>query len=152
MGERLARIALAKDYGMTDVVYSGPMYRGMQVTGATAEVSFDYAGGGLTTRDGKAPDWFTIAGEDRHFVDAAAKIDGETVVVSSPAVDHPVAVRFGWNEAAMPNLMNKAGLPAGPFRTDSWPIAKPTPYPSPAAMVTGSGLTTGSAAGNPGTK
>jgi sialate O-acetylesterase len=62
------------------------MYRDMQVNGAQAEISFDDVGGGLTTRDGKAPDWFTIAGEDQHFVDATARIDGEKVVVSSPAV------------------------------------------------------------------
>jgi sialate O-acetylesterase len=149
VGERLARIALAKDYGLTDVVYSGPMYRDMQVNGAQAEISFDDVGGGLTTRDGKAPDWFTIAGEDQHFVDATARIDGEKVVVSSPAVEHPAAVRFGWNEAAMPNLMNKAGLPASPFRTDDWPIATPTPYPSPIPEVSGSAETTGSASGTP---
>ncbi len=152
VGERLARIALAKDYGMTYTVYSGPMYRDMKVNGQEAVVSFDDADGGLMTRDGKAPDWFTIAGEDRRFVDATAKIEGETVVVSSPAVAHPVAVRFGWNEAAMPNLSNKAGLPASPFRTDDWPIAKPTPYPSPVPVISGSGITTGSAIASPAAK
>jgi len=152
VGERLMRIALAKDYGMKSVVYSGPMYLDMKVNGAQAVVSFDDADGGLTTRDGKAPDWFAIAGEDHHFVDASATIDGETVVLSSPAVAQPVAVRFGWNEAAMPNLMNKAGLPASPFRTDDWPIAQPTPYPSPTPVVSGSAVTTGSAAGTPAAK
>ncbi len=152
VGDRLVRIALAKDYGMTSVTYSGPMYRDLKIDGAEAVVSFDDADEGLATRDGKAPDWFTIAGEDRHFVEAQAGIDGTTVVVSSPAVAHPAAVRFGWNEAATPNLINKAGLPAGPFRTDDWAIAKPTPYPVPMPVVTGSGLTTGSASDTPGAK
>jgi sialate O-acetylesterase len=137
---------------MKSVVYSGPMYRDMKVNGTEAVVSFDDADGGLMTRDGNAPDWFTIAGDDRHFVDATARIDGETVVVSSPAVAHPAAVRFGWNETAMPSLINKAGLPASPFRTDDWAIAKPTPYPSPLPALSGSGVTTGTAGGTPGAK
>jgi sialate O-acetylesterase len=152
VGDRLVRIALAKDYGMTDVVYSGPMYRDLKINGAEAVVSFDDADGGLNTRDGQPPNWFTIAGEDQHFVDATAKIDGDTVVVSSPAVAQPAAVRFGWNEDAMPNLMNKAGLPASPFRTDAWPIAQPTPYPSPVPLLSGTDVTTGTAGMTPGVK
>ena len=63
---------------------------------------------------------FTIAGEDKNFVDAKAVIDGDTVVVSSDKVQKPVAVRYGWSNAAQPNLFNKEDLPASPFRTDDW--------------------------------
>jgi len=64
---------------------------------------------------------FTIAGKDRKFVEADAVIDGDAVVVSAPGVTDPVAVRFGWTSTATPNLFNKEGLPASPFRTDDWP-------------------------------
>ena len=83
-------------------------------------LQFDYVGGGLVSRDGKALDWFEISGRNREFHKAEAKIDGFSVVVSSESVKIPVAVRFGWNQEAEPNLMNKAGLPASPFRTDKW--------------------------------
>ena len=63
---------------------------------------------------------FTIAGQDRNFVEAQAEIDGETVVVHADGVASPVAVRFGWHQEAEPNLSNRAGLPASPFRTDAW--------------------------------
>ena len=65
---------------------------------------------------------FTIAGEDQKFVPATAEIHGETIVVSSPEVAKPAAVRFAWDQNAEPNLFNKAGLPASPFRTDDWPL------------------------------
>jgi sialate O-acetylesterase len=83
-------------------------------------LSFDHAGSGLESRDGKALSFFQIAGEDKNFVNADATIDGKTVVVSSPSVAKPVAVRFGWDQRAEPNLRNKEGLPALPFRTDQW--------------------------------
>ena len=78
-------------------------------------------------RDGKPLSWFSIAGDDKQFYAAVADIDGETVVVSSPKVPKPAAVRFGWNQIAEPNLSNKASLPASPFRTDKWPDAKNAP-------------------------
>lgn len=65
--------------------------------------------------------FFQIAGPDKHFVDAAAVIDGDTVVVSSDQVPNPVAVRYGWRDDALLNLFNKENLPAFPFRTDDWP-------------------------------
>ena len=77
-------------------------------------------GGGLKTRDGKPLSHFAVAGEDKNFVEATATIDGGTVVVRADGVAKPVAVRFGWHEEAEPNLSNKEGLPASPFRTDSW--------------------------------
>ena len=92
----------------------------MQIDGNSIRLSFDHVGSGLAARHDEALSWFQIAGEDQEFVDAVAVIDGDTVVVSSDAVESPVAVRFGWDRRAEPNLMNKEGLPASPFRTDSW--------------------------------
>lgn len=120
VGRRLSLWALARTYGKSDLVYSGPLYKDMKVEGSAIRLSFDHTAGGLTSRDGKDLSHFQIAGEDKKFVDAGAKIDGETIVVSSDQVTKPAAVRFGWNELAEPNLMNKAGLPASPFRTDRW--------------------------------
>ena len=72
------------------------------------------------SRDGKPLTHFTIAGEDQQFVEATATIEGDAVVVTSDKVAKPVAVRFGWDQLAEPNLANKEGLPASPFRTDDW--------------------------------
>jgi sialate O-acetylesterase len=120
VGKRLALWALAKTYGRDSLVCSGPLYKSMAVEGDKIRVRFDYVGGGLASRDGKPLDWFEIAGADKKFVPAEATIDGDSVVVRSEKVAEPVAVRFGWNRAAEPNLMNKEGLPASPFRTDKW--------------------------------
>jgi sialate O-acetylesterase len=65
---------------------------------------------------------FTTAGENQQFAEAAARIDGDTVIVSCPQVAKPVAVRYGWAKVPDCNLCNKAGLPASPFRTDDWPL------------------------------
>lgn len=119
VGKRLALWALAKDYGRSDLVYSGPLYKSMKVEDGKIRLFFDHVDGGLVSRDGKPLSHFTIAGEDKKFVPATAEIDGDTVVVSSESVAHPVAVRFGWHQEAEPNLSNKEGLPASPFRTDS---------------------------------
>ena len=120
VGLRLALWALAKTYGNKDLVYSGPLYKSMSVEGNSIRIYFDHVGSGLVSRDDADLTWFQIAGEDQEFVDAAAVVDGNTVVVSSDSVENPVAVRFGWHQIAEPNLMNKEGLPASPFRTDSW--------------------------------
>jgi sialate O-acetylesterase len=117
VGKRLALWALAKTYGKTGLVYSGPLYKSMKVEGNKIRIEFDHVGGGLKARDGKPLSWFTIAGKEGDFVEATATIDGNTVVVTSEGVAEPAAVRFGWNELAEPNLMNAEGLPAGPFRT-----------------------------------
>ena len=77
----MALWALAKDYGK-QIVYSGPLYKSMTVDGSKMRVKFDHVGGGLAARDNKPLNWFQVAGEDRHFVDAVAKIDGDSVVVS----------------------------------------------------------------------
>ncbi len=124
IGRRLALWALAKTYGKFGLVYSGPIYKSMEVTAgpepAKIRIQFDYTGSGLASRDGKPLDLFTIAGEDKKFVEAKAEIDGKSVLVWSDAVPKPVAVRFGWRQDADPNLMNKEGLPAPCFRTDRW--------------------------------
>jgi len=92
----------------------------MKIEGDKIRISFDHLDGGLVSRDGKPLTHFSIAGENKEFVDATAEIDGDTVVVSADGVANPVAVRFAWHQEAEPNLSNKAGLPASPFRTDKW--------------------------------
>lgn len=118
VGKRLALWALARDYGKDDLVVSGPLYKSMQVEGNKIRVLFDHLGGGLAARDGQPLNWFTIAGDDLKFVDAHAVIEGPSVIVHADSVAKPVAVRFGWHQEANPNLTNKEGLPASPFRTD----------------------------------
>jgi sialate O-acetylesterase len=120
VGKRLALWALAETYDK-DIVYSGPLYKSMKVRRAKVVISFDHVGGGLVARDGEALKGFAIAGADRKFVWADAKIDGDTVVVSSENVANPVAVRYAWADNPVCNLYNKADLPASPFRTDDWP-------------------------------
>lgn len=117
VGRRLALWALARTYGR-DLVYSGPLYRSFEKDGSAIRIHFDHTGGGLASRDGQPLNWFEIAGDDGIFVPAEARIDGDSVVVSSPQVRNPERVRFAWNQMAEPNLMNKEGLPAAPFRTD----------------------------------
>jgi sialate O-acetylesterase len=118
VGHRLALWARADTYGEKSLPHSGPVYKGMTVKNGAARLSFDYAAG-LMARDGALRE-FTIAGPDSVFRPAQARIEGRTVVVSSPQVAQPVAVRFGWSKSPMPNLFNGAGLPASPFRTDRW--------------------------------
>jgi sialate O-acetylesterase len=127
VGARLANLALHHDYQKSDVVYSGPRFKGAKVENGAIRVSFEHVAGGLASRDGKPLSHFLVAGEDRKFVPAEAAIDGDAVVVKSAAVAKPAAVRFAWTETAMPNLMNKAGMPANSFRTDDWPVETTRP-------------------------
>lgn len=121
VGERLALWALAKDYQKKNV-FSGPVYRSMKIDGRRIILSFDYVDGGLIAKDGKPLSQFAIAGPDRRFVWADAQIVGDNVIVQSPQVTDPVAVRYAWQINPQGcNLFNKAGLPASPFRTDDWP-------------------------------
>ena len=120
VGERLARAARGIAYG-EKVVYSGPIYRAMRIERDKAYIAFDHVGRGLIAKDGELKG-FAIAGEDRKFVWAKAEIQGNEVIVSSPEVPHPVAVRFGWADYPVVNLFNKEGLPASPFRTDNFPM------------------------------
>jgi len=104
------------------VVPCGPRYRAFRVEENRIIVSFDYSGSGLKIRDAEKLDWFQICGQDGVFVAADARIDGQTVVVSAETVSTPVAVRFAWDDSAVPNLVNHEGLPASPFRTDTFPL------------------------------
>lgn len=129
VGRRLALIALADVYrenlpeDKKDLIFSGPIYRSMSVDGPTIRITFDHAKGGLRIRnDEESLIGFKICGKDRKFVPAVAKINGETVEVSSPEVENPVAVRFGWEDTSQPNLINEGLLPASPFRTDDFPL------------------------------
>lgn len=120
-GERLARWALVKDYGK-QLLYSGPLFKTSEARDGTIRVTFDQAGECLRSRDGGALKRFEIAGADKKWKWADAKIDGkDAVIVSSAEVKAPVAVRYAW--AANPegsNLVNSDGLPASVFRTDDW--------------------------------
>lgn len=144
VGERLAKIALAKDYGK-DIVYSGPVYQSMKVEDGKVRLTFDQLGGGLVAHPVPAKydvnsskketadlvrnspnselEGFAICGEDKQWVWADAKIDGDNVVVWSDKVAKPIAVRYGWANNPNTNLYNKAGLPTSPFRTDDFPAA-----------------------------
>jgi len=132
VGERLALWALRNEYGKTGVVVSGPIYKSMKVEGASIRIAFEHVGHGLIVgkKSGTAPTEalsgvklkrFAIAGSDKKWYWADVSIDGGTVVVSSPMVASPVAVRYAFTmnpEGA--NLYNREGLPASPFRTDEW--------------------------------
>ena len=123
VGRRLSLWALSHTYGRKDIVCCGPIYSGYRIDGDSIRVTFKHAAG-LTSSDGKPLSWFTIAGEDMRFVDADARVDGDSVIVRSSEVKHPVAVRFGWDQIAQPNLVNAAGLPAICFRTDTLPYSQ----------------------------
>ena len=119
IGHRLALWALGTTYG-EKIVYSGPLYDSMKIEGENVRVHFHYAGSGLEAR-GEPLKGFAIAGSDRIFHWAEARIEGDAIVVSSPDVKAPVAVRYAWASSPDCNLYNKEGLPASPFRTDDWP-------------------------------
>lgn len=119
VGKRLALWALAKTYGQP-LEFSGPLYKGYRVDGGTILLSFDHVAGGLVAKGGPLAE-FTIAGKDQKFYPAHAEIVGDEIIVHSPKVSSPVAVRFAWSTAPVPNLFNKVGLPASPFKTDDWP-------------------------------
>ncbi|HEY5371427.1 MAG TPA: sialate O-acetylesterase [Hanamia sp.] len=121
VGKRLAAWALANAYHKKNITFSGPLYRSMQVNGNKAIIHFDFAKNGLTKKGERLTD-FLIAGDDRQFYPATAAISDTTVEVYCPQVAHPIAVRMGFSNTAIPNLFNKAGLPASPFRTDTWDL------------------------------
>ena len=116
VGARLALAARAIGYGQK-VEYSGPVYKSLTVEGTKARLTFDHLGGGLVVK-GDQLQGFAIAGEDKVFVWADAAVEGNAVVVSSPEVAKPVAVRYAWGNNPVCNLYNQAGLPAVPFATD----------------------------------
>ncbi|MGC3968140.1 MAG: sialate O-acetylesterase [Pirellulales bacterium] len=122
VGLRLARWALAKDYGI-QVPHQSPTYQSMAVSGDKAVVKFDHVGAsGLYAFDVQEVRGFAIAGEDKKWHWATGKITGkDTVEVSSPDVKNPVAVRYAWADNPVCNLFSRDGLPATPFRSDEWP-------------------------------
>lgn len=126
VGRRLARWALAKDYGI-NIPYHSPQYKSMEIQGNKAVLTFDHLTFGQVTAwrpfDVAEPRGFTIAGEDKKFVKATAKVlpDGK-IEVSSDKVEKPASVRYGWANNPVVNMYSKAsGLPLTPFRTDDWP-------------------------------
>jgi len=122
VGRRLALVAEHQVYGKS-VVDSGPVYRSMKVEGSAIRLSFDHTNGGLDAKGGGTLHGFAIAGDDHKWHWADAKIDGNSVVVSSSEVSQPVAVRYYWATFLDANLENGTGLPALPFRTDDWKIS-----------------------------
>jgi len=120
VGKRLSFWALESIYGLKVAATSGPLPVGNKVEGSSVRVSLKHAAG-LKTRDGSAARGFRIAGADKVWKPAAARIEGTEVVVSSPEVASPVAVRYAWAENPDCNLVNGADLPATSFRTDDWP-------------------------------
>jgi len=119
VGRRLALWALKRDYGK-QLACSGPIFKESSVEEGKIRLRFDHLGSGLATRNGESPSHFEIAGSDKVFHPASAAIEGNAVVVSSDKVAEPQAVRYGFTSNAVPNLMNKEGLPASSFRTDHW--------------------------------
>ncbi len=122
VGRRLALLARANQYGETNLVCNGPRFSSMSIEGDKIRIKFDNADGGLASRDGKALDWFEIVGSDAVYRKADVVIDGDSVLLSSTNVPDPGAVRFAWNQAAEPNLMNAEGLPTAPFRAGEIPV------------------------------
>ena len=120
VGKRLALAARKVAYE-ENVVHSGPVYESMKIEGDRIVLSFKNIGGGLVSKGGENLKHFAIAGADRQFAWAEAKIEGEKVIVWSDKVARPVAVRYAWaDNPEGANLYNKEGLPASPFRTDDW--------------------------------
>ncbi|MEX0702077.1 MAG: sialate O-acetylesterase [Planctomycetales bacterium] len=125
VGRRLALWALARTYRKTDIVYSGPLFRSMNVEHGKARLEFDHAAG-LKSSDGQPLRWFDVAGADGRLLPADATIDGEAVVVSNESVPEPRLVRYGWSGwlDSQPNFVNAAGLPASPFRAGDQPVQR----------------------------
>jgi sialate O-acetylesterase len=139
VGKRLALSALATVY-YRDFAYSGPMFSGAQAEDNRVRLTFRHSDG-MKAANGDKIIGFSIAGEDRKFYWANAEISGDHIIVSSPEVKEPAAVRYAWADNPECNLVNAAGLPAGPFRTDTWPAglvpvkaaAAPAPAVAPAS-------------------
>ena len=119
VGDRLAYCALAKNYG-EDIAYEGPTFTSFDALSLAIRLHFAHAEGGLVVK-GDKPEEFEIAGDDHKWYWADAHVFGDTVVVSSSAVQNPKAVRYAWQSNPAATLYNKSGLPAVPFRTDNWP-------------------------------
>lgn len=122
VGDRLARLALKNDYGQRQIQASGPVLRSVRVRGDALVADFAEVGRALALRSGSELLGFAIADASGKFVNAKARIEGHSVVVESPLVKQPVAVRYGWvDNPEQANLINAEGLPASPFRSDDGP-------------------------------
>lgn len=119
VGFRLSLLAEKMVYGKIGTV-SGPMFSSFSIEGSSIKIRFSNIGSGLKTKDNIFPREFTIAGADHKFYNATAQIQNDEVIVSSPKVPNPVAVRYAWSDNPDCNLMNAEGFPAVPFRTDNW--------------------------------
>ena len=119
VGRRLALWALARHYGKS-VTYTGPLYRSVRIRGGSMELSFDHTEGGLVVTQSRTGSGFSIAGEDHVFVPAGVVVSGNRLIVSSPCVARPQAVRYAFSNEAGGTLFNGAGLPSPSFRTDGW--------------------------------
>ena len=118
VGERLALAAMKIAYG-ENIVHSGPIYQSSSIDGNKITITFSNAGSGLITNDGEELSEFAIAGADKKFVWAKAKIENNKIVVWNDSIKEPMYVRYAWADNPVnPNLYNKEGLPASPFRTD----------------------------------
>ena len=132
VAKRLARLALAQDYHF-EIAHRSPIYKSHEVKGNKVEVMFDHAGTSLYTFDVRHAVGFEIAGEDKVFHWADAQLQGKNkVVVSSPKVANPVAVRYAWSNNPKANLFSRENLPATPFRTDDWQVTTQAASPAPA--------------------
>ena len=120
IGNRLAAWALGTTYGKNSV-YSGPLFESVTFHGDTATATFNHTGGGLVVRNGDQLEGFALAGSDREFHWAQARIVGNTVEVRSNKISKPIALRYAWADNPKCNLYNEEGFPAAPFRTDQWP-------------------------------
>jgi sialate O-acetylesterase len=118
VGRRLARLALNRTYGL-NLPDSGPAFAKAERQGTGFRVSFTEIAGGLTAPLNELSG-FELAGADKVFKPADAKIEGDAVIVTSPQIPDPVAVRYAWRDAPTAGLFNREGLPAVPFRTDNW--------------------------------
>jgi len=131
VGQRLALVALAKTYGYKKLVYSGPIFKSMKRKRKRMELFFNHVGGGLRICKGKKLTHFYVSDTSRVFYPAKARITRKnTVIVSSPYVQKPIAVRFAWRDDAVPNFCNRERLPATPFRTDNWSKEDSWMYPN----------------------
>lgn len=119
VGKRLSNLALNKAYGFSDIVCSGPDLREYTIVGDTISLYFDFIENGVTDTYEELK-WFTVAGSDQKFYQGNAFVRGDRIVVATPYVTEPVALRYAWDNAAETNFSNVEGLPASPFRTDDW--------------------------------
>ena len=122
VASRLANLALTETYGKKGLIWKSPSYKAMRIEGDKIRVFFENADIGVISKD-SVQTGFVIAGQDRRFLPATAVIEGNTVVLSNKEVKNPVAARFGFDNASLPKLFSREGLPVNLFRTDDWELS-----------------------------